>query len=1436
MSDFENSPILEFSRSAKRCVIGYEALYRQTRLSFATHSCYSGPMIESYKMLDEHSSDADDESTDLSSEYLNSSAELFITPKNYFTCNDGNKPLSLILRRCDTPTSDRLPRRGTSFINEVSNGSSNDSAQLASKVTDEKSTEIRKFQERNETIELSTCKEKNKNCGQNITFSEEYARVVSGQKTVKSKLNATAKIFHYRGEDTQNNLASHVNENGLVCGVSDKNIDRDEDQYNHQFQKVTENALEEYQEEAGVSNCLVSSDEVRDFVSDKMLNGDDTRENENCANFPVGDEEYDNNMENNKERSSPVKTKNIADHFQISPSSTIRFTTEMIASKQERCIIKQNFSDSFVNGASKESNHENDCPDDKSPITDKLFINEETDSEDSEHESHISSNEVEKSLNDNDSEYEAEYELSFSVEIENPDDKANHVNSKVHKITSFSEKNNIKPGRESNSSQNPTEKLFSKINESDKLSRETVLPLEKTNDCSEVMESIPVEFGMHCRKSKEIISNGMDNDFTMTSSLNERNFTSLSTPQSMEFTQRTEVSCNPRKLTDIHMRSDYQTDVKISDKEMSLDNDVLSEAKNISALNNTDDTLSPVMTVPADHFASFEEIYDSLCQDNVSGNVVAKLTRDNPCDKASIDFSVTHMNVNNSIIALKKSDFHAHEFTKTKEKCDVTMLENDIALPRNSADVGKVEQTAFQKNENGTKLSTMINSDSIDFSSNFYDYKNLEGTEINNVALFETKTSPNPASLDKTEQTAAQTFHNETEMSLAGDVPEFTVSFFDDTENSKETENINIPMLESDATMPSSPAYLAEINGTALHTYSNEIKMPTTLDSPQKSYQTKISMSKCESRPSTDSIDDSESYIQGKVINSAKDSEPINTAGYILLNKHCEKSNVSNEDCTTRSSFSLSPKNPILTTGMDESENPAEIINDQYLPVNIETSSNIMENDGAEFIDTRSSSCLLNDLTASRASFFNMEDNSNQFSKQKEVHDNSFIAQTFTEDAMDCSYNEVPTDAAYLQHSPLLFSSDDENSCYTDTRNKDQEKVEDIKISDPYNNILTKEEEKLHRLQESLMGVLPPPSVTIPQISVSEMLKLLTENEGLIVSRNYEIKIGTEESKPHKIPLATSSYDQANNTSWPESKSCCYYDIQYNHGRASEEFESLCQKLRERYVGCETTSSCNIWFSDDISNKINSMTNKRRSTGYSPGRRLSHLARRRQTFSSANLLNNTASKLPSSQISNAAEKRLIMMDAKKSDRRQKSKGTRPQKPVPFVDNSKLQQTKRALFKSPPSGQKRVPSASKSRSASKKDKNNVDLQRIQNSRRALWPSTSNESTTSRVGHDRALTNISGHINVYGKRKRGDDSVELKNNKCSRRLFDDASVKEKTDFTHTDVKASDKSQILRNGENDAHVSSHTRSSQNKISGLSEHHRKVRIEGLSKHSIKK
>ncbi|KAK2576777.1 hypothetical protein KPH14_005421 [Odynerus spinipes] len=89
--------------------------------------------------------------------------------------------------------------------------------------------------------------------------------------------------------------------------------------------------------------------------------------------------------------------------------------------------------------------------------------------------------------------------------------------------------------------------------------------------------------------------------------------------------------------------------------------------------------------------------------------------------------------------------------------------------------------------------------------------------------------------------------------------------------------------------------------------------------------------------------------------------------------------------------------------------------------------------------------------------------------------------------------------------------------------------------------------------------------------------------------------------------------------SWPDVYFHKFHGIHYNRNKAVEEFENLTMKLCERYIGAETQSTCNVFFSKEPGSARKRSTLAKRNYGQSPGKRLSHLARRRRTFSSANL-------------------------------------------------------------------------------------------------------------------------------------------------------------------------------------------------------------------------
>ncbi|XP_037961831.2 uncharacterized protein LOC105382828 [Plutella xylostella] len=104
------------------------------------------------------------------------------------------------------------------------------------------------------------------------------------------------------------------------------------------------------------------------------------------------------------------------------------------------------------------------------------------------------------------------------------------------------------------------------------------------------------------------------------------------------------------------------------------------------------------------------------------------------------------------------------------------------------------------------------------------------------------------------------------------------------------------------------------------------------------------------------------------------------------------------------------------------------------------------------------------------------------------------------------------------------------------------------------------------------------------------------------------------------VVLKMCTENEAKETPWPDLLKCRFHDVYYNVTKYSERLELLALRCGERFVGGETDTSVTV-FSGGLQSP--SSANKRKAMrlkmaqAKSPGRRLSHLARRRQAFCSA---------------------------------------------------------------------------------------------------------------------------------------------------------------------------------------------------------------------------
>ncbi|XP_076268398.1 cyclin E-interacting protein minus [Rhynchophorus ferrugineus] len=208
----------------------------------------------------------------------------------------------------------------------------------------------------------------------------------------------------------------------------------------------------------------------------------------------------------------------------------------------------------------------------------------------------------------------------------------------------------------------------------------------------------------------------------------------------------------------------------------------------------------------------------------------------------------------------------------------------------------------------------------------------------------------------------------------------------------------------------------------------------------------------------------------------------------------------------------------------------------------------------------------------------------------------------------------------------------------------------------------------LKRTQKGMSGVLPPPSVTVVKLTYAEMLDKIHQNtayfwnsEQVIETTQDDVKdvslnSSSESSNMRKSLLVNvNSLEDVINSEFPNILNIRFHGLHHNRCKLSEEIESLCDKYQKRFVGGETQSSCTV-FELSAGSPSKRKSTKPRWGAKSPGRRLSHLARRRITFSSANMQAG-GSNLAGSRA------RQILVDARKMEllNRRKSPRKTPRK-------------------------------------------------------------------------------------------------------------------------------------------------------------------------------
>ncbi|XP_055387860.1 uncharacterized protein LOC129616304 [Condylostylus longicornis] len=170
-------------------------------------------------------------------------------------------------------------------------------------------------------------------------------------------------------------------------------------------------------------------------------------------------------------------------------------------------------------------------------------------------------------------------------------------------------------------------------------------------------------------------------------------------------------------------------------------------------------------------------------------------------------------------------------------------------------------------------------------------------------------------------------------------------------------------------------------------------------------------------------------------------------------------------------------------------------------------------------------------------------------------------------------------------------------------------------------------------------------------------IKFQSQLENLIVlNRNKILNFcHNKNSCKHKV-RGLVSFEDITKISWPQTLSLKYYGVNYNLSTRTEEIEYLYLSIIDRFVKSETRSS----FKSSPNNKIKKHFG---AVPQSPRSRLSHLAKRRATFSSENLL------VASQKTKNAIRKKQIAMTSIKSQPVLKNKVITPRKKIVINNNN-----------------------------------------------------------------------------------------------------------------------------------------------------------------------
>jgi hypothetical protein len=447
-------------------------------------------------------------------------------------------------------------------------------------------------------------------------------------------------------------------------------------------------------------------------------------------------------------------------------------------------------------------------------------------------------------------------------------------------------------------------------------------------------------------------------------------------------------------------------------------------------LENSESTQSLIHTPPTQHCKQKGELFAHRLFEEVPGrNIVdstVRIIENEGCQEMNAVGTTKYESNIPATLMLDNDSFHMSKYSESAENM------NDLQAQSETYAVGGelvVESTVIESpvHEIHEAEGIPIVSDSLKFQSSEsallqikggntieLDNQTERGNEVSTIVSNNTEVSVGRNLFDEEDHIACTEKSGEIESSEVSSDGSGTTLKYDTIKSEKQIEIVHEPLM------------LQKINCNL-----EEIKVNTPQDaSVVNVMRNAIEVVSPASVGCAQSFSQFENSENSCPVIETENRQTLSAEDDILVQKHVQCSFDNERELRTESGFCCSPKDPLPSIGLNAIQISGETAKEQ--PVNIKTVNDAK----AEVTKNSVCSSVLVGESENTVAVASTDCHRDQFFKTSKIdvsqsHNSSVLVQSYIEDTLDCSNNDVSSDAVYVEHSPLLFSSDDEKSYYT---------------------------------------------------------------------------------------------------------------------------------------------------------------------------------------------------------------------------------------------------------------------------------------------------------------------------------------------------------------------------------------------------------------------